>query len=346
MAGQKWKRAAALLLAGGMLLSPCQYVFAAEGQAQESVSAAESGTLTALDGNGSPAAVSDTVLAMLDAGTVYLDEASGYLLSTADGARIDPVTGEEIAESEEEPSEEPDGPQSPENPDTGTGAETPGDTGKTENPEGQVDDGDAESPEDSKDTGASEDTENSEDTADTENSEESGDNDDIEAPEVSEQGGDQSGHEYSENGNASSREALIQGAQIVEAPVIVEDFRFWTVARKYGFAKGDIYIREAMPEKAADLVQLSEGMRAVGYLRENGLLYILKEENGWLYVESGSVRGFVKAEEVYTGEDAQTLLEQYQETAKKRAEDMGQEYTGIENAEGEERTAFLLRSRQ
>ena len=31
MAGQKWKRAAALLLAGGMLLSPCQYVFAAEG---------------------------------------------------------------------------------------------------------------------------------------------------------------------------------------------------------------------------------------------------------------------------------------------------------------------------
>ena len=81
------------------------------------------------------------------------------------------------------------------------------------------------------------------------------------------------------------------------------------------------------------MVQLSEGVRAVGYLGENGLLYILKEEeDGWLYVESGSVRGFVKAEEVYTGEDAQTLLEQYQETAKKRAEDMGQEYTGIENA--------------
>ena len=64
MAGRKWKRAAAFLLAGGMLLSPCQYVFAAEGQAQEPASAAESGTLTALDGNGSPAAVSDTVLAI------------------------------------------------------------------------------------------------------------------------------------------------------------------------------------------------------------------------------------------------------------------------------------------
>ena len=65
-------------------------------------------------------------------------------------------------------------------------------------------------------------------------------------------------------------------------------------------------------------------MRAVGYLRENGLLYILKEEeNGWLYVESGSVREFVKAEEVYTGEDAQTLLEQYQETAKKTLKPWG-----------------------
>lgn len=344
MAGRKWKRAAAFLLAGGMLLSPCQYVFAAEGQAQESASAAESGTLTALDGNGSPAAVSDTVLAMLDAGTVYLDEASGYLLSTADGTRIDPVTGEAIAESEEEPSEEPDGPQS------------------SENPEEQENTDDEETPKDSEVPGEDKDPENYEDTSDTEKPEESGDNGDIEAPE---QGEDQSSQEDSENGSASNREALIQGAQIVEAPVIVEDFRFWTVARKYGFAKGDIYIREAMPEKTADLteasmdktsalkdfsklslsegltenkiradlVQLSEGVRAVGYLRENGLLYILKEEeDGWLYVESGSVRGFVKAEEVYTGEDAQTLLEQYQETAKKRAEDMGQEYTGIENA--------------
>lgn len=137
--------------------------------------------------------------------TVYLDEASGYLLSTADGTRIDPVTGEAIAESEEEPSEEPDEPQSPENPDTGTGAETPGDTGKTENPE------------------------------------ESGDNGDIEAPEVSEQGGDQSSQEDSENGSASSREALIQGARIMEAPVIVEDFRFWTVARNMASRK-EIFI--------------------------------------------------------------------------------------------------------
>lgn len=92
-----------------------------------------------------------------------------------------------------------------------------------------------------KDTGASEDTENPEDTGDTENSEESGDNGDIEAPEVSEQGGDQSSQEDSENGSASSREALIQGARIMEAPVIVEDFRFWTVARNMASRK-EIFI--------------------------------------------------------------------------------------------------------
>ena len=234
MAGQKWKRAAAFLLAGGMLLSPCQYVFAAEGQAQEPASAAESGTLTALDGDGSPVAVSDTVLAMLDAGTVYLDEASGYLLSTADGTRIDPVTGEAIAESEEEPSEEPDEPQSPENPDTGTGAETPGDTGDTENPEESGDNGDIEAPEESENTG---DTENPEDSDKTDNAESQSD---LEG-EVSEQGGDQSSQEDSENGSASSREALIQGARIMEAPVIVEDFRFWTVARNMASRK-EIFI--------------------------------------------------------------------------------------------------------
>ena len=42
--------------------------------------------------------------------------------------------------------------------------------------------------------------------------------------------------------------------------------------------------------------QLEEKVRTVGTLLQDGLLYILKEEeNGWLYVESGDDRGFVKA---------------------------------------------------
>ena len=41
--------------------------------------------------------------------------------------------------------------------------------------------------------------------------------------------------------------------------------------------------------------QLEEKVRTVGTLPQDGLLYILKEEeNGWLYVESGDVRGFAE----------------------------------------------------
>lgn len=66
--------------------------------------------------------------------------------------------------------------------------------------------------------------------------------------------------------------------------------------------------------------QLAEKVRSVGEISQDGLLYILKEEkNGWLYVESGKVRGFVKESELYTGDAAQVLLSGYQKQAKKAA---------------------------
>ncbi len=119
----------------------------------------------------------------------------------------------------------------------------------------------------------------------------------------------------------ASNEELVAQQQFYEIPVMVEDFRFWTVARKYAFAKLDISVREEMTDEA----------RAVGSLATQGLCYILQEEeNGWLYVESGTVRGFVKAEELYTGDEAQEILEAYQKAAKEKAEQEQTEYTGIE----------------
>ena len=120
---------------------------------------------------------------------------------------------------------------------------------------------------------------------------------------------------------ASTNEQLVAAQTIVELPVIVEDFRFWTVARKYGFAREDLEIKEKMDDSS----------RSIGSLAAEGVCYILKEdtETGWMYVESGRVRGFVKAEPVMTGEEAQSLLEQYQEEAKALAEESGEEYTGI-----------------
>ena len=138
-----------------------------------------------------------------------------------------------------------------------------------------------------------------------------------------------------------SNARLIMNKKLVKLPKIVEDFRFWTVARKYAFARENMVIREAMPTEEItdetirkrmpeDAVK-EENIRSVGSLAQNGLLYILKEEeNGWLYVESGRVRGFVRAQEVITGEEAAPQLEAYQNEAKAKAEETQTEYTGIE----------------
>lgn len=73
--------------------------------------------------------------------------------------------------------------------------------------------------------------------------------------------------------------------QSVEVPVTVEDYRFWTVSikRRAAQAKENLEIREEMREDA----------RSVGTLEKNGICYILKTEEEWYYVESGTVRGFV-----------------------------------------------------
>ena len=125
-----------------------------------------------------------------------------------------------------------------------------------------------------------------------------------------------------------SNASILLNKQLVKLPKIVEDFRFWTVARKYAFAKEDLVIREKMPAKDTE----QEKIRAVGSLKQDGLLYILKEEsNGWFYVESGRVRGFVRSEKIMTGEEASRKLEEYQKEARQKAEEQQIEYSGIEN---------------
>lgn len=103
--------------------------------------------------------------------------------------------------------------------------------------------------------------------------------------------------------DALTNEELIAQQVIQEPPAIQEDFRFWTVARVYAFAKEDISIREEMSEEA----------QAVGTLRKEGVCYVLETGEEWFYVESGTVRGFVKAEELFTGEEAETIYQKYQE---------------------------------
>ncbi len=121
---------------------------------------------------------------------------------------------------------------------------------------------------------------------------------------------------------------VILNRKLVKLPKMVDDFRFWTVARKYAFAKEDLEIWEKIPEEETG----EETVRAIGSLKKNGLLYILKEENnGWLYVESGRVRGFVRPEKLMTDEEAKKKLEEYQNEAKRVAGEQKKEYAGIED---------------
>ena len=77
--------------------------------------------------------------------------------------------------------------------------------------------------------------------------------------------------------------------------------------------------------------QNAEQVRYIGKLDKNGLLHFKRRRNGWLfYVESGNVRGFVKASEVYTSNAAQKLLKLIKKKQRKTAAENGTEYTGIE----------------
>lgn len=125
--------------------------------------------------------------------------------------------------------------------------------------------------------------------------------------------------------DGEGNEELISHQTIIHLPALEEDFRFWTVSRVYGFAKEKLKIYEETDKKS----------KKVGELQKSGLLYILKtEKDGWYYVESGDVRGFVKKDKVYTGDKAQEMLKNFQTQAKALADRRGKEYTGISSLSG------------
>ena len=338
-----------------------------------------------VDGRDTLTDVSDKVMDMIQKGEVKLDEESNYLIDTVTGKKVDPVTGERVEQIPANPDipgtpDTPDTPSTPDTPDTPSTPDTP-DTPDTPNTPNTPN-----TPSKSEASGTSNvsGTSNAAGKHTTANNKQATD----------------TTKKKDETKSAKSNKELIAKQKIVKLPQIKEDFRFFTVARNYAFAKTKINIREAVPENIdgsntqtagtdvanakkdaeklqkkiktvkkdkkiknktvrkakskavrdlqkavekqkkqkqegmdAALVsqQLEEKVRTVGTLPQDGLLYILKEEeNGWLYVESGDVRGFVKASEVYTDDAAQELLTVYQKKAQKKAKKDETEYNGIE----------------
>lgn len=390
------------LLVFGLTFSTPVAAYAAEESPVQAVSeGTEDGEklmAKSIDGRDTLTEVSDRVLEMIEKKEVEYNEDTGYLEDTGlrdetkKGWKVDPDTGDEVEVI-------------PANPDVPVTPDQPGDSGNS--------DSNKDTPDTPQQPAADNQDNGQQPSADQP---ESSDENNAQEPENVPQEAEQK----------MTNEELVKKQQIVKLPEYEEDFRFWTVARKYAFAKTKISIREAVPEeisgssdndqtesdleaakadaqklfpkkvsvktkkskkkaslKKAKTVkkvqfntfsavkntaeasdkktsaakknttafntgaakalqdetlnaslasqQLTEKVRSVGEISQDGLLYILKEEkNGWLYVESGNVRGFVKESELYTGDAAQVLLSGYQKQAKKAAKKEKTAYTGIE----------------
>ena len=182
-----------------------------------------------VDGSETLVKVSDVVLGMIQRSEVKLDT-DKFLKDVATGQKVDPTTGERVTELETptipaEPSE----PEEPVTPTEPSEPEEPTTPTEPSEPEEPTEPGEPETPTEPGESGTS--------TGNIENSE-------------TDQNGqaDQAEGVQTENAEAASNEELISRQQIVKLPQMIDDFRFWTVARIYAFAKEDLYVRESIPE--------------------------------------------------------------------------------------------------
>lgn len=106
--------------------------------------------------------------------------------------------------------------------------------------------------------------------------------------------------EEEDKSGTGSNESFISQQNIV-MPEIKEDFRFeQTDKAEFVLLKKGAVIREGQNEET----------RAVGKAKKRSKAYILKNSSdGWFYVESGRVRGFVKKDDVITGDRVQELCQ-------------------------------------
>ena len=251
-----------------------------------------------VDGTATVVEVSDEVWTQIESQEIWYDETTGFLMDTATGAYVDPLTGSRVS--------------------------TIPDNKKTDGTEGENN----QNKDSSTDTNSESEKE---DTSKNQKEEENKEN--QQETSVSKEESTESKDENNEaekEENTGSNEELIASQNIVEAPEIYQDFRFWQIAKKYSFAKKkDTLILEEIPSEKAGQTQAD--VRVVGILSKKAVAYVIKEVNdNWLYVESGAVRGFVKKSDMYTGQDAKKILKAYEKKAKKLAKKTNKSYKGIE----------------
>ena len=127
-------------------------------------------------------------------------------------------------------------------------------------------------------------------------------------PVTEEELGEPEGYAEAENYDGTNEELIAQQHIVFDMPMIRKDFRFTTVDKVFAFSAEEIEILEAR----------EDGAEVVGRIARNGVLYELEEEdNGWIYVESGKVRGFVREDDLIRGEDAEKMLDLLEKQAER-----------------------------
>lgn len=243
------------------------------------------------------------------------DSENGGIEAPDENGEMENPDGNGETETPEQP-ENPDGNGDVENPDGNGDTETPenpdGNGGDTESPDG---DGSTETPENPDGNGG-----------DTETPEEPDKPTEPEQPETPdesipliplepstpiEQEQPETPEEKPTTPNVSRPRPVIK-PQMQE----VKDFRFFQIGKNYSFAKEDITILE----------EKDDNSKVIGKLAKDGMAFVLKDcKDGWIFVESGDARGFVKAEKLAMSGEAGTIVE----ALKKQA----QEQTDKENEE-------------
>ena len=117
-----------------------------------------------------------------------------------------------------------------------------------------------------------------------------------------------------EETEADTNEQLLSSQEIVTPPVEEKTFRFMKIEKVPALSKKkDVSIFEKKDEQSI----------VVGNIGKKGLIYILsEEEDGWVYVESGKVRGFVKKKMLLTGKSAEKYIEKKGEKNLNLAEEL------------------------
>lgn len=251
-----------------------------------------------VDGTATVVEVSDEVWTQIESQEIWYDETTGFLMDTATGAYVDPLTGSRVSTIPD--NKKTDGTEGENNQNKDSSTDTNSESEKEDTSKNQKEE---ENKENQQETSVSKE----------ESTESKDENNEVEKEE-----------------NTGSNEELIASQNIVEAPEIYQDFRFWQIAKKYSFAKKkDTLILEEIPSEKAGQTQAD--VRVVGILSKKAVAYVIKEVNdNWLYVESGAVRGFVKKSDMYTGQDAKKILKAYEKKAKKLAKKTNESYKGIE----------------